>query len=151
MLSAAVFTQYLDASLQRLIASSSAYVTCPACQMSAELLPSASSASSSAASNGNGTDANAIAEKSPTDPSSAGGLNDDRANPDANANANSSGNGNGNVNGNAADIDAPDFSRELGIDDRPIVDGVAQHHFLHHRVRCRNAACSESFCRSCNV
>jgi hypothetical protein len=48
------------------------------------------------------------------------------------------------------DVNAPDFSRELGLDDRPL-DAAAQLHYLHHRIRCRNPTCATSFCRSCKV
>ena len=48
------------------------------------------------------------------------------------------------------DANAPDFSRELGLDDRPL-DAAAQQHYLHHRIRCRNPSCATSFCRSCTV
>eukprot|EP00494_Astrolonche_serrata_P031945 UN32214 len=42
--------------------------------------------------------------------------------------------------------DAPNFSLELGIDNRPIKT-LAQQHYLSHRVCCRE--CGTNFCRSC--
>lgn len=45
-----------------------------------------------------------------------------------------------------AEMDAPNFSKELGVDNRTL-DPSAQLHYLHNRLRCPE--CSTNFCRSC--
>ena len=40
--------------------------------------------------------------------------------------------------------DAPDFDKIMGIDNRPVKD-PARHHYLSHRVCCRE--CGTNFCR----
>jgi E3 ubiquitin-protein ligase MYCBP2 len=45
-------------------------------------------------------------------------------------------------------FDSPDFSRELGVNNK-LLGNDSQMHYLQHRVCCRS--CNKSFCRSCSI